>query len=551
MAPVAFHFSFLYPPRFSKEEGMTSDLYDVIVVGSGPAGVSVAFPLVQAGLKVLMVDGGREKNAKLPSKPYLEDRYQASDQWEWMVGKDFHALREKDSVSPKLRVPTHRYVFDKFITENRIETENFVAIGSLAKGGLANAWGCGVAGLSNEELQEYPFPKSSIDPSYEIVTRRIGVSGSNDDDLSDFFGIDAWAQPPIAMDELHQQMFDRYSLRKRKLADLGFRLGRSRIAVLSRDLGERRACEKSGNCLWGCHHSALYTSANDLATLVKYQNFYYKPGFIVDRVVKDVNGVSVEGKTDQKYTTISAKKVVLAAGTLATTRLALQALKIDTPVKVQSCPIAAFLLWLPGMLGAERTNTFGLGQLSFSLKLKDDISGFGSTFSTLGIPMAEFLRHLPLRKRYGIDLLSQLLSSCLVGNMFLPGHLSTATASLNADGALKINGGYCDRVSHLMAMAASHLRRSYWKLGAWLLPTSFTQGLPGGDIHYSCTLPMRHNPSLSETDVNGELAGLAGVHVVDGSCLPIQIEKSHTLTIMANADRIGQILAIQMKNSLR
>jgi flavin-dependent dehydrogenase len=32
--------------------------FDVIIVGSGPAGVSAAYPLVQSGIKVLMVDGG-------------------------------------------------------------------------------------------------------------------------------------------------------------------------------------------------------------------------------------------------------------------------------------------------------------------------------------------------------------------------------------------------------------------------------------------------------------------------------------------------------------
>ena len=45
--------------------------FDVIIVGSGPAGVSAAFPLLEAGLKVLMVDGGREANTPPPASPYL------------------------------------------------------------------------------------------------------------------------------------------------------------------------------------------------------------------------------------------------------------------------------------------------------------------------------------------------------------------------------------------------------------------------------------------------------------------------------------------------
>jgi hypothetical protein len=51
-------------------------------------------------------------------------------------------------------------------------------VGSLARGGLSNAWGCGVARLSAEELRDYPFPPGDIEKSYEIVTRRMGVSCS-------------------------------------------------------------------------------------------------------------------------------------------------------------------------------------------------------------------------------------------------------------------------------------------------------------------------------------------------------------------------------------
>ena len=144
---------------------MTPPTFDVIIVGSGPAGVSAAFPLVKAGLKVLMVDGGQKGSISPPSKPFLTERAESENQWKWMVGEDFHALKKLDAVSPKLRVPTHAYVFEDFIAKNRIQTDNFVAVGSLATGGLSNAWGCGVARLSASELAECPFPASEIESS--------------------------------------------------------------------------------------------------------------------------------------------------------------------------------------------------------------------------------------------------------------------------------------------------------------------------------------------------------------------------------------------------
>jgi hypothetical protein len=517
--------------------------YDAIIVGSGPAGVSAAFPLVLAGLNVLMVDGGRESDLAPPAKPFLAERFAGREQWKWMVGEDFYALQNIAAVSPKLRVPTHRYVFDRFLASNRIETNGFFAVGSLAQGGLSNSWGCGVACLSPRELCDFPFPTTGLGDAYAAVASRIGISGGTDDDLSDYFGLDAWATPPIAMDKLHEYLHRRYQSRRDDLMKQGFSLGRSRVAALSRDTDGRKACDLSGNCLWGCSRKALYSAAYDLPALREYGNFSYREGFIVETVAPVANGASIHGRDGTDSVSFHGRSVLLAAGTLATTRLALKMLDIRAPVAMQSCPTAAFLLWMPRMLGLPRSSGFGLGQLSFSLKLDDEHSGFGSTFSTTGIPVTEFLQHLPMSRRNGIVLLKHLLSSCVVGNFFLPGHLSESSTRLEANGSLRITGGYSDRVQPLMSVARTRLSGAFRKLGAWVLPGSFSVGIPGSDVHYACTLPMRTNPKVGETDVAGRLTGTEGVYVVDGACLPSLSEKSHTLTLMANADRIAKGLA--------
>ncbi len=529
---------------------MTED-FDVIVVGSGPAGVSAALPLVESGLSVLMVDGGRQANISSPTQPFLTARVENADQWKWMVGEDFHALQKQDAVSPKLRVPVHGYVFEEFEVANRIESQGFVAVGSLATGGLSNAWGCGVARLSAPELSEFPFHVSDIERSYEAIASRIGISGRQDDDMSEYFGLDAWSQPPIQMDALHGRLYDRYVKHRVSFATLGFRLGRSRVAALSEDHAERKACDNLGNCLWGCHRRALYSAADELALLRQHGNFHHESGFVVEGIAQDGNCWSVEAQQvkSRECRSITARKVLLAAGTLATTRLVLQLTNLARPVRLLSCPTAAFLLWLPHLLGTTRAPAFGLGQLSFFMAMQDGLSAFGSTFGTTGIPVSDFVRYIPMRRRYGIDLLRGLLSSCLVGNLFLPGDLSATKVTLRDDGSLRIEGGYSNRVPSLMTEAAKRLRKAYWKLGAVLLPMSFTVGRPGGDVHYAGTLPMRERAALGETNAWGELCGFEGVHVVDGACLPTLSEKSHTLTIMANADRIGREIVSRMGES--
>ncbi|MDO7898344.1 FAD-dependent monooxygenase [Pseudomonas citrulli] len=520
--------------------------FDVIIVGSGPAGTSAAYPLVKAGVSVLMVDAQVETGiSTAPTAPYLASRASDDSQWKWLIGEDFHGLDQQHAVSPKLKTPTHAHVFRGFTAGNRIDTHHFVGVGSLATGGLSNAWGCGVARLDASDFPgALPFDYAELEQSYETVSRRIGISGQVDDDLSSYFGLDAWSQPPLPMDPLHQRLLDRYTRRQPSFPALGFRLGRSRVAALSQPLGERKACDLSGNCLWGCQNQALYSAAQELRTLKQYPGFQHVQGFLVDELLRQPDGTWVI--TDRHASRrVGAKRLLLAAGTLASTRLALKSLNHTAAVRVLSSPTAAFLLWLPGMLGTPRVSTFGLGQLSFALELAAGTRAFGSTFSTTGLPMSEFVNRIPMNKRLAIELSNHLLSACLVGNLFLPGHLSNNTARLRPDGSLGVTGELQPETPGLMENAEARLRRIYWKMGALLMPMSFTVAQPGADIHYAGTLPMQARPGIGQTDRLGEVAGLPGVHIVDGACLPSLAEKSHTLTLMANADRIGRALATQ------
>jgi choline dehydrogenase-like flavoprotein len=518
-------------------------VFDVVVVGSGPAGVSASFPLVASGLRVLMVDGGRENLVRPPAGQYLAERFQASDQSRWMVGEDYHALRQVAAVSPKLRAPTQAATFADFAGANRVSSSDFALIGSLARGGLSNAWGCGVAALSSGELQAFPVDEREMLASYATVTRRVGVSGAGSDDMKDYFGVDEWANEPMPLDALHDVVMRKYSNARAGLRDMGFLLGRSRVAALSTPRAGREECDLSGMCLWGCHRGALYSSVSDLATLRKADNFIYQPGFIVDRFVAHDGYHELVGHQGGMFEAITGRRIVLAAGTLATTAIAMRSLVVTQPLRVQTSPTAAFLLWLPSQLGAGRHFGFGLGQLSFSLALEGEVSAFGSTFSSTGLPVAEFIRHLPLSRRFGADVLGTLLSSCIVGNAFFPGRLSDNSATLLPDGVVRFQGGFAPALEPALNEARIKLGKAFRRLGAWMLPGSFTPSAPGADIHYACSLPMVSDPGPGQCTAAGELFSASGVFVADGASLPALSAKSHTLTIMANADRIGRGMA--------
>ena len=522
---------------------MQSD-FDVIIVGSGPSGVSAAFPLVRSGLKVLMVDGGQKPNALAPDDDYLSARMHGSAQAEWMLGKNFHALHPQAFRIPKLRVPTHEYVFKDFLRANRIQSENFTAVGSLATGGLSNAWGCGVARLSPQECRQFPFPYDEIQSSYEHIAKRIGVSGAIADDLSAYFGLDQWAQPPIMMDRLHTHLNQRYLQKKKQLAHQPFLLGRTRMAVLSESLEGREACQQLANCFWGCRNKSLYNASDELTALNRYPNLTHLQGFIVEQIAARQSLWVIEGtvQSTQEKSRISARKIILALGTLASTSLVVRALKLTTSLSLYSNPNAVFLLWLPRLLNNTYQPSLSGAQLSFTLKLNEALTALGSTFPANTIPSSEFLSHLPLRRSIGIDLLKTLVNAFLIGNVMLPSSLSKTTLSLKANGTVLIQGAYHPETDEYMWILQKQLRRIFLTMGAIMLPRSFKIGAIGSDLHYVGTLPMRKMPDRGETGPYGEVHGLEGVYVVDGACLPIVTEKFHTLTMMANADRIARHL---------
>jgi choline dehydrogenase-like flavoprotein len=93
------------------------------------------------------------------------------------------------------------------------------------------------------------------------------------------------------------------------------------------------------------------------------------------------------------------------------------------------------------------------------------------------------------------------------------------------------------------AALRAQLVRSFRQLGGFIVPRSYTPAEPGSDLRYAGTLPMRRTPGRGEVDAQGQLHGHDGLYVVDLSIFPAMGAKHPTLTLMANADRIGRAIA--------
>lgn len=527
---------------------MTHDA-DVLVVGSGPAGVSAAFPLVEAGLRTWIVDGGEQPALDVPDGEYLALRRHDAGQARWLLGEDAHALREQAASSPKFRAPTLAYAFRDYAAANGIAAERFALVGSLAVGGLSNAWGCGVSRLPPQAWGDAPIDVAELDAAYRTVAARIGISGACDDELAPYFGVDGLARGTIALDRLHDALLAGYGRRCAALAAQGFRLGRARLAVLAEDASaDRRGCDARGLCLWGCPRHAMYSSRPDVASLVRRDGARHLPGHIVERLERAGDGWRAHvRRRDGRDDAITARRVVLAAGTVATTAIALRSLPQLGSVALLHLPMAAFVLWLPRYTGVAAVPGPGTAQLAFTLEGSEPHEVCGYTFSTHGLPVSEFLRHAPLSIAAGTAVFRALLPSCIVANCFLPSRFARSRMELRAGGQVAVVGGEAEEVASYAEAVRGRLGAAFRRSGARLLPGSFRRGTLGADVHYAGTLPMRARPGPGETDADGAIAGLPGVHVADGAALPTLPAQSHTLALMANAHRIGTRLARAFK----
>ena len=514
----------------------------IVIVGAGPAGTSAALALRERGLPVHLLEAGDARVRLPPPGRYLEHRAREAGQWRWLVGEQGEGLAGEAQASPKLSVPGLRPVFAGYAEANHLQADpGFRLVGALAPGGLSNAWGCGVARFDAAELGALAADAEGMAAGYARVARRMGLSGASDDALSAYFGLDADSGPALPLDALHASLWQR----RARLPD-GLRLGRARVAVLGEARPGRAACDLSGTCLWGCAGRATWSAAFDLEALVRDPGVTYESGACVQQLRPDGEGgwwLDITGAGGLRQ--LRARRVLLAAGTLASTRLAWRALPAPPEaLRLQSNPMAAFLLLLPRALGAARTPAFGLAQLSYVLEGGEHGPAFGNLFSTAGLPVSAFLPHLPLRRRAGLPLLRALLPATLAGNVFLPGALSDHRLRLRPDGAMQVSPGAAPDLPAALDQARARLGRGLRRLGAWMLPGSFVPGAPGADLHYAGTLPHAADPAPHQCRLDGELAGLPGVHVIDGASLPVLPAKAHTLTLMANADRIARRLPV-------
>ena len=360
-------------------------------------------------------------------------------------------------------------------------------------------------------------------------------SGTVEDAAGRLLGDFGPLQPPLPLGRASRALLQRYR------NDGKFVLGQARNALLSRPIADRSACDLRSGCLWGCPIGAIYDARQDLKGLMQHTNFRIAERAEVVKIEKAAAGWCAHTADGRSFI---APKLILAAGTLGSTRLVAPLLDDVPEWRLLSNPVLASPMLVPKALRAGARTGHDLAQLSYFLPIRPGSGSYvsGAVYETQGLPASNFASQGPLGRRAGEALFRFLSPALLAAITYFPGAFSNNRLRFDRpSGKLHITGGFAEGFVRTAREVSNDLARHWRALGAIALSRA-RLAMPGVDAHFVGTLPMGGR-AANGTSSSGELSGFSGLHIVDGSVLPTLPSKHATLTIMANADRIGALLS--------
>jgi choline dehydrogenase-like flavoprotein len=529
----------------------------VLVVGSGPSGVHFAETALDMGYDVTMVDVGRQASgAELPEARFDQLKDQLADPVGYFLGNSYEGAVLPDFDREYYGIPpSKQYAFEdpaRFVRSS----DGFEPLFSFARGGLAQAWTAGCYPFTDAELADFPFGYDRIGPHYDEIAGRIGVTGEPDD-LAPFMPVHANLLSPIPLDVHSAFLVEAYGRKRRVLNEkFGAYLGRTRVATLTEDRGNRHACTRLGRCLWGCPRAALYTPSETLSSLQAHSRFTYLGGVEALRFTFDgarATSLEVRDCASGERKSLPIGRLALAAGTLSTSQLVLRSIRAGTGQRLRlnglmdnRQVLVPFLnlrmLGRPYDPASYQYHLLGMGLVSDTPK-----TYVHAQITTLKTAlMHPIVQQLPFDLRTSLTIARLTHSALGVVNVNL--HDSRRPTNwveieeAPADTArLVIRYEPDPEEPGRLAAAIGRIGRALRRLGC-ILPPGMKHVRPmGASVHYAGLLPM----SVSDagpwtTDPAGRLRALPNVIIADGATFPFLPAKNLTFTLMANASRVAR-----------
>ena len=537
-------------------------MIDHLVVGSGPSGAQAAQTLVEQGGRTLMLDVGHQDPndyARLiPDRPFLDIRRSDPEQHRYFLGDSFEGVPLGELRTGSTITTPRRYVMDLVDRLLPARVSEFRHIESLAQGGLGNAWGLACFAMSTAELAAMGLDHHEMERSYRRIATRIGLSGEHDDCSPYTRGPITELQPALDLDEGAASMLGAYGTHRAALNRAGVFAGKPVLALLSQDLGDRRACAYQDMDFWADHGLSAYRPPITLEQLRRDDRFTYQGGALVVRFGRGPGSsvrVDYRDLASGQERSVVTGSLVLAAGTFGTTRIVMRSVYPDPAARPEVpilCDPYYYVLCLrPGQVGrAMDPRRHSVTQLVLALDETGDgshvpIAAFTSYRSTL---LFRLIKETPLGRRDARALMQFLQSGLMVAGVHHPnGPSPLRRFALERDDASPTG----DALRVRFALAADERERidrdqrvflrAFRRLGS--LPIRVVDLGFGASIHYAGTLPFGEPAPHGVVAATGRLNGWESVFVADGSPFRMLPAKGITLTLMAQADRVARVAA--------
>jgi choline dehydrogenase-like flavoprotein len=562
---------------------MTTDNYDVVIVGSGAGGGMSAYHLTKSGLKVLMLEAGRNYDPRVET-PMFNTNAEAPLRGASTPDKPFGFYDA--TVDGGWEVPNEPYT----VAEG---SEPFIWWRPRMLGGRTNHWGrialrFGPLDFKPQERDglghNWPITYDNMAPWYDKTERLIGVTGAhppqnltNTPDSPP--GCLLNPAPPRAFEMFYARAFNAMNIPVSPMHG----------AVVTSQMEGRNTCLFATPCGRGCAIGANFQSTTVLLPpAMATGNLTIRTNALVYEVDLDktgkAKGVSFVDRKTGEHHSVTAKAVVLAAGSGETARILLNS---------KSSAFPNGLCNTHGMVGRYLMDSVGLnvtGQFPAMEGLpptNDDGNGVEHTYvpwwgydkhKELGFPRGYHIeigggRQMPSMgmgglvrddvELYGDDLRARLRQKY------------GSTISFNGRGEMIPNDDcYCELDPVTKDKWGIPVLRFHWKWGesetrqAAHMVTTFLEvidklgGKPvgkverdgkkaiskGGEmIHEIGTARMGHNETDSVVNQYGQTWAVPNLFVMDGAVMVSSPDKNPTLSIIALAWRSADNLVTMAK----
>jgi choline dehydrogenase-like flavoprotein len=515
-----------------------NDRFDVIIIGSGAGGGTLAYRLAPSGKKILLIERGpyvpREKENWSTKAVNAEGKYHAKEVWRDSQGKDLHP-----HTSYYVGGNTKFYGSALF----RLRKEDFAEL--RHHGGVSPAWP-----ISYDELEAY----------YTEAERLYHVHGTDGEDPTEPWRSAPYPYPAISHEPRIQQLSDDFRSH-------GLRPFHTPLGVMLDEKNSRKSpCIRCSTC---DGHPCLINAKADAQVCcvdpaLGYPNVTLMPEAKVTRLETNWSGREISHVLVERHGEIlefSADIVVVACGAINSAVLLLQSANDKHPhglangsdvvgrhymghvnsvlMAISRCPnptIFQKTLSLNDFYLASKDWEFPMGHISFVGKLDGDTLKAGApaiapqwTLELMGKHSLDFWltsEDLPdPNNRVSLDRNGNIVLSYKPNNQEPHNRLTEKLKSLmKQQTKCGVHGHECHEGLFSRNLYAG-------------------QRIPlAGVAHQNGTIRFGKDPRTSALDVNCRAHEVDNLYVVDASFFVSSGAVNPALTIMANALRVGDHL---------